>query len=703
MKSLITTIAATIAVLSLAGVQAFAAAPTFEGAEGPSVPAAAPQAAPQAGADASPQIGEAYAGIDPHSLRTVPWSDELLELAAQIPLQDGGRVKPLSTFGAFRLLKFNGKRSLEVVLPDGTEERLDPTGWLLDVMFFPEQARRYQHFLIRDDATLTALGLEFSDRKRSDRYSYDELLQARSDLAARSAAASEKESASLTRLERDFLILGTNVFEFEDLAVSMEFARAPLALSSTEFLRGVFPEPRLGVTTFLEQLDVLQERWSQAEAGELDPQVAHAELAAANAIVDNFGRALDRASYSPGLIAPADDAETTPAWFDLGDVLQQSFETGNDLGALPMLAALERAEAEKQDPEAFLAALTDFKTLSQGRAEARGEFSKIPMEVSFYKTNYFVMSLAFFLLGFLAMAVTWMRPARILTIVAWGASSVGLAYLVAGIVMRCVLRSRPPVSTLYETILFITAVVVAVALFIEWATRQRIALSVGALVGAGGMFLSTRYELKEAVSSGDTMPSLVAVLDTNFWLSTHVTTVTMGYAAGLLAAVLANVWLIGRMLGIGKDNRAAYASITRMVYGVTCFGLLFAVVGTILGGVWANYSWGRFWGWDPKENGALMIVLWQLIILHARLGGYVKQFGIHVLALVGGSIVVFSWWGVNLLNVGLHTYGFTTGVGQVTMTVYIVEGVIGVAALLWYFFVGSSVANGGKAGPPAAA
>ncbi|QDU67185.1 cytochrome c biogenesis protein [Engelhardtia mirabilis] len=637
-----------------------------------------------------------YRGIPQRALRTSPWPEETLAIAAEIPVQDGGRIKPLSTFGAFRLLEFNGKRSLKVVLPGGIEEKLTPTAWLLDVLFYPDQARRYQHFLVRDDSTLTALGLEISGRKRSDRYSYDELLQARPELAARAAAASEKESSSLTRLERDFLILGSNVVDFEDLVVSLEFARAPLALTATEFLRGVFPEAGLGVTSFLQQVDVVRERWDQAESGALDPQVAQAELSAAKLILDNFGRAMERATYGPGLIAPAADAESVPAWFDLGDALQHAFEQGDDLEALPMLAALEHAEAAKGDPAAFRSALGEFKQLSQARAESRGEYSKVPLEVSFYRWDFFIWALGLFLLGFLAVAVTWMRPMLPVTAMAWLFSSAGLAMLIAGIVMRCILRSRPPVSTLYETILFITGVVVLVGLFIEWVTRQRIALSVSALVGAAGMFLSTRYELKEAITAGDTMPSLVAVLDTNFWLSTHVTSVTVGYAAGLLAAVLANVWLLGRILGIGKENRAVYASITRMVYGVTCFGLLFAVVGTILGGVWANYSWGRFWGWDPKENGALMIVLWQLIILHARLGGYVKQFGINVLAVIGGCVVVFSWWGVNLLNVGLHTYGFTTGVGAVTKAVYLIEGAVVFGALLWYFFVGSAVANGGK-------
>ena len=121
-----------------------------------------------------------------------------------------------------------------------------------------------------------------------------------------------------------------------------------------------------------------------------------------------------------------------------------------------------------------------------------------------------------------------------------------------------------------------------------------------------------------------------------------------------------------------------------MVYGVVCFGLLFSVVGTILGGVWANDSWGRFWGWDPKENGALMIVLFELAIVHARLGGYVKHFGIAIMAVLGGAVVAFSWWHVNLLGVGLHSYGFTDGVAGVLRSYYTFVAVFIALSLLGY-------------------
>jgi len=179
---------------------------------------------------------------------------------------------------------------------------------------------------------------------------------------------------------------------------------------------------------------------------------------------------------------------------------------------------------------------------------------------------------------------------------------------------------------------------------------------------------------------GDTMEMMRAVLDNNFWLSTHVVVVTLGYASTFFAGLLAIVFiLMGLFSGIvsqpltlassdagGKAKGATQAgsillgkALSKMIYGVVCFATLFSFVGTVLGGIWADQSWGRFWGWDPKENGALLIVLWNAMILHSRWGGLVRERGIVNLAIIGNIVTSFSWFGVNLLGIGLHSYGFT--------------------------------------------
>jgi ABC-type transport system involved in cytochrome c biogenesis permease subunit len=185
---------------------------------------------------------------------------------------------------------------------------------------------------------------------------------------------------------------------------------------------------------------------------------------------------------------------------------------------------------------------------------------------------------------------------------------------------------------------------------------------IAAFGGAALILLARKFELGDAK---DHMDPLVAVLDSNYWLTIHVITITLGYASGILTALLSLVYILLQSLGLMADDRNLRRSLTRATYGFVCLTLFLSLVGTVLGGIWANDSWGRFWGWDPKENGALLIVLWNLAILHARLGGYIRERGLHIASLLGACVVVFSWWHVNFFNTGLHNYGFTSGKGLI--------------------------------------
>ena len=122
-------------------------------------------------------------------------------------------------------------------------------------------------------------------------------------------------------------------------------------------------------------------------------------------------------------------------------------------------------------------------------------------------------------------------------------------------------------------------------------------------------------------------------------------------------SVLATVYVVRGMFTASLDKATA-KSLNNMVYGIVCFAMLFSFVGTVLGGIWADQSWGRFWGFDPKENGALLIVIWNAIILHARWGGFIRERGLMNMAMFGNIVTSFSWFGVNMLGAGLHSYGF---------------------------------------------
>jgi ABC-type transport system involved in cytochrome c biogenesis permease subunit len=181
--------------------------------------------------------------------------------------------------------------------------------------------------------------------------------------------------------------------------------------------------------------------------------------------------------------------------------------------------------------------------------------------------------------------------------------------------------------------------------------------------GAGFLALLIGYKMTTSVVSfkGDTFTVLVAVLDTNFWLATHVTCVAAGYSATFLAGFLGMVYVVRGLFSPSLTPRVG-RDITRMIYGTICFAIFFSFFGTVLGGLWADDSWGRFWGWDPKENGALIIVLWNALVLHALWGRIIADRGLAVLAIAGNIATAWSWFGVNELGVGLHSYGFTEGV-----------------------------------------
>ena len=125
---------------------------------------------------------------------------------------------------------------------------------------------------------------------------------------------------------------------------------------------------------------------------------------------------------------------------------------------------------------------------------------------------------------------------------------------------------------------------------------------------------------------GDTFIVLQAVLDTQFWLATHVVCINLGYCDDLSSpACSASLYILFAHVLSACSTTIARQQLTRMIYGTLCFAIFFSFVGTVLGGLWADDSWGRFWGWDPKENGALMIVLWNALVLHARWGGLVEE------------------------------------------------------------------------------
>jgi cytochrome c-type biogenesis protein CcsB len=255
----------------------------------------------------------------------------------------------------------------------------------------------------------------------------------------------------------------------------------------------------------------------------------------------------------------------------------------------------------------------------------------------------------------------------------------GLTFHASGIVMRCLIAGRPPVTNMYESIIWVSF---AVSFFgMIFFARYRTPVYLLAALPVTLIALLLVHQMPIAMPSS--IDPLVPVLRDNFWLTIHVLTITLSYAAFALAMGFGHI-LLWRY---ARDPAAASvdAPMHFWLYRVLQLGVLLLAAGTILGGVWANYSWGRFWGWDPKETWALIALLCYILTLHGRLAGWWSEFGLVVASVVCFLAVLMAWYGVNfVLGKGLHSYGFGIG-GETYVATFVILDLLFVAFAIWRY------------------
>ena len=338
---------------------------------------------------------------------------------------------------------------------------------------------------------------------------------------------------------------------------------------------------------------------------------------------------------------PAYSSDSPEAWRSIAEAKQDA--------AADVLERLGGAWASK-DAAGFNRAAAEMREIAAARQPSslrRGD-----AEFLFNRAQPFYLGMVIYVLALLALFTSWLWKRFILQPAAFALLLAGAAVHTAGLAARILLQGRPPVTNLYSSAVFVGWSAVILGIILERIYRKGFGTAVAGVAGFASLIVAHHL-----ASDGDTMEMMRAVLDSNFWLATHVVTITIGYSGTFLAGALAIGYTLRRHLAPRLDPANTKALVS-MTYGVICFALFFSFVGTVLGGIWADQSWGRFWGWDPKENGALLIVLWNAVILHSRWGGFVRERGLMAMAIFGNVITSLSWFGVNMLGVGLHSYGF---------------------------------------------
>jgi ABC-type transport system involved in cytochrome c biogenesis permease subunit len=549
---------------------------------------------------------------------------------AELPVQVGGHIKPLDSVARNTLLLLAGRQ--KVITPEGV--KLSPIEWFMDLTMRPELADTYRVFKIEFPDDLGIAGLAQQGQRY---YAFNDLLP-HFDEILRLYNEINPEPKKRSPYEQQIADLNDGLTLYHRVMHSLH------PVGSPERLDRLVDEYQSYVASVSPGLAALR----QQQAGEdYNAELLGRFIQFGDDYLKLSKTAHFRVVPPPAPVDPLDDWKNVG--LELLDVMR-----GNGLSPyVTSYASLTMAYRLNQ-PEMFNQTVEELR--QRFIADFPNDIDRIHFERLFNQAQPFYLSMQLYVLVFLTVCISWLRWPASLTQAAFWVALIAFIIHTSGLVARMYIQDRYGVfvTNLYSSAVFVGWGAVLLGIFLEKLYKNGVGAAMASLVGFCTLIIAHHLSM-----SGDTLEMMRAVLDSNFWLATHVTVITFGYSAMFFAGALA---LIFTVLGLfyKRFTKESAKSVVSMVYGITCFACLFSLVGTILGGIWADQSWGRFWGWDPKENGALMIVIMGAILLHARWGGIVKERGLMALAICGNIVTVWSWFGTNLLGVGLHAYGFTT-------------------------------------------
>jgi len=585
----------------------------------------------------------------------------------KIPILHQGRVKPLDSFARVSLLGIHGSESVRTTAKgkNGSQikVKMSAMDWLLEILFDQDKAMDRKVFKIRNFEVVNALKLKSSKKHL---YSFNEISPGFTPLFQSINDYSNINQKRRTPYQNHLLILYNNMNQFFSIQTSFNILMPYFNFKSKKLAEKLGFEIRkfysiLDIEKNKDLISKIRKRTSAKKRLSQDEQEFLSFYA--NYEYYNFRKR----SFILKVIPPQ-WKQNKNEWFSPWNVIEAGagspetvklFNLWQKVGLSYKLLINKTKYELKLPKDLFLnASKALFERVSK-KIPKNIDTSIRPVALSFEvvynRWGFFTIALFSFIFSFLLLAISWTIKPKLLKTISFWLMILGVTMVTIGISFRIYIMQRPPVTTLYESILFVVWITGIFSLIIEKIKKNGLGIMVGTLLGAALLLVA-----RGNAADGNSMGMLAAVLNTRFWLTTHVITITIGYGACFVASVLAHIYLLNR-IKLNKNDPKVKGIFDSML-GVTYFALLFTVTGTILGGIWADQSWGRFWGWDPKENGAMLICLWVVGMLHGRISGYLKGDSFAITMVFTNAIVAIAWFGVNLLGVGLHSYGFTSGI-----------------------------------------
>ena len=584
---------------------------------------------------------------------------------SQIPILDEGRVKPLETYARVWLTKLYGKEGIA---------DLTAVDWLAELIFDPRSSYQRDVFDIADVQVVDALGLVW---KTGHRYTFVEVSTALKPHAEDLAKLVDKPEDQRSDLQNKMVTLYLKMLWYFDVSRSLSLLLPEFRIIQPD----VAERLELPLNQPFNYLDMVQKRTLFIELVEGVARKKPEDMTAFDREILGLGMVMRR-------LAGDDQTQVfrivPPQWQHDGDVWLAPWEVLQRGSGSPQTAAyLKHWEEMAQAWLAKDAARWDESVKSAVNSVARASTTfvnpaQLKVEVLYRQYDLFKYSSWFYGASFVSLLLLLLVQSRFVYVGGTTLLGIGLLLHGIGIVLRMYIMGRPPVATLYESILFVGFVSVLFAWFWELKKTDKVGLFIASLLGFSLQFTGLQY-----AGEGDSLGMLIAVLNTNFWLATHVVTITIGYGFCFVTSLLAHVYLYQRGSGVAMSR---LNELNRQVLGVGLIALFFTMFGTILGGIWADQSWGRFWGWDPKENGALLIFLWLTFLMHGRISKLFSPLVVNLGMAFTSIIVALAWFGVNLLNVGLHSYGFIQHVATNLLVFCLVQMLViaGLGMRIWH-------------------
>ena len=541
-----------------------------------------------------------------------------------LPVLDQGRVKALDTVARSYLVQIQGSQSYK----NYSQKDHKALQWFLDYISSPETSASYPLVLVEHPQLFAIFGDQYYKQKY--RVSFDFLDKNQQHFLPLASLADRLESPERNTFQKAVIAVRNRWFTLKQLQQSFLVLKpfSSFGEQETRFfeLNGIGQElvknnindPRL------QEFTPFFKAFQQANTLSLIAPILTQQSNASS-------QAFKWTSYADGYLQTLIPNPFIEYQLKNYSLLLDSYKQKNNLNLSKSATNLKQFYLKHQ----------------------KSVYTKTQLEYWFNQANMFYSAAVLYIFSLFVLSLSgFMLLGKPLSSLIMPLASAGFFIHSAGLLFRMLIEGRPPVTNLYSSAVFVGWAAVGMGLFLERLFKNRLGLICAALSGILSLIVAHHLAL-----SGDTMEMMRAVLDSNFWLATHVITITLGYSAVFIAGFLGIVYLtMGSCTSL--LNKKLAKQIVNASYGMMCVALLFSVIGTVLGGIWADQSWGRFWGWDPKENGAILIVLWLAISLHAKLAGQVKQTGLMVMAVFGNIVCSASWFGVNMLGIGLHSYGF---------------------------------------------